>query len=101
MREIQMADGRRITLRYDANALASVEDVLGRPITAITEAAMGLRELRALVWAGSGGAYATVQEAGAAIPLDRLTEVAGAVGEAIASAFGDEGQTKKKAASAT
>lgn len=99
MIEIEMADGRRITLRYDANALADVEEALGRPVSSVTEGEMGIRELRALVWAGSGGAYASLQEAGAAIPLDRLGDVAEAVAGALAEAFGQ--RTKKKGASPT
>lgn len=92
-------------LRFDANALVALEEVLGRTIQEIipTEAdraarEVGFREMRALLWAGllHDDPQITLTEAGKLLDLDRMGDIMGKVNEAIAAAFPQpEGEPSK------
>ncbi len=78
-------------LKFDFNALADFEAEVGRPFSSIGEAA-GIREIRAMLWAGLRHKYpkVTVREAGDMIPKakgDNLSEQMEYVTQKILEAF--------------
>lgn len=83
-------------LRYDANALVAVEEVLGRPLQEIippdedrASRQVGFREMRVLLWAGllHEDPKLTLLQAGELLDLQRMTDIMAKVNEAIAAAF--------------
>ena len=43
---------KKRTLRYTLNALAEIEDVLGVPLSQMSELEMGVKTVRTMLWAG-------------------------------------------------
>lgn len=83
--------GKAIKLRFDFNAIADAEELLGRPVHRLFDKEqMGFREIRALLYAGSQGAFKSERDAGRAITMANMEEVAQAIGEALEIAFGAE-----------
>lgn len=78
-------------LRYDTNALAELEDVMGKPITQLTETTVGVKALRAMLWAGllHESPDLTIREAGELMDYADMKTIAEKVTEAIGLAFGD------------
>ena len=61
---ITLADGTTAGLRYDFNAFADIESETGKPFHELLGAGFGLSEIRLLVYAGTGGRFASAREAG-------------------------------------
>jgi hypothetical protein len=82
--------GKSIKLRYDFNALADAEEILGKPVHQVfQDGQTGLREIRTLLFVGSQGVFRTPREAGAVLTSPEiLQEVSEAIGEALSAAFG-------------
>lgn len=79
-------------LRIDTNALIRIEDVLGKSITELTTS-MGVKEMRAIVWAGLcwEAPELTLAEVGDLIDTTESFEyVANKVTEAMNLAFGSK-----------
>lgn len=78
------------TVKFDVNAIAELEDALGKPISQLNETNVGIREIRAMVWAGllHENPKLTLREVGEMIPPDRLKEIADKITKAFQSAFG-------------
>jgi hypothetical protein len=83
-------------LRFDANALVAVEEVLGRPLQEIippdegrASRQVGFREMRALLWAGllHEDPQLTLQQAGELLDLKQMNDIMAKVNEAITAAF--------------
>lgn len=90
--------GRQRTLRYDLNALAELEEATGTSLAELQSKTVGLRFLRALVWAGllHQEPDLTQREVGAWIDGENLQEVQDAAVKALTAAFsqaseGDQG----------
>lgn len=83
-------------LRFTTNAIAELEDVLGQPITKLDEESLGVKTLRALLWAGllHENRDLTIEEAGDLMDHANLEDIATKVMEALQLAFG--GNTKEK-----
>lgn len=94
-------NGRRRTLRYDLNALALLEEKLGRSISQLDDVEMGIRSIRALIWAGlqHDDPDLTEQDVGAWIGPGgvSITDAMMKVGEALKEAFGGENPTEATA----
>nr|BDD45775.1 hypothetical protein 4 [bacterium]BDD47214.1 hypothetical protein 7 [bacterium] len=97
--EIELDKTRQ--LKFDFNALAEMEDVLQKPITQMNGENIGLKELRALLYAGLKHEEPglTLDKAGQLIALDRVEKITEKVMEAFSLAFGDMNQAKNEQAS--
>lgn len=93
------------TIKFDMNALAEMEDALGRPVSQMTEMNVGMREMRAMVWAGllHENPKLTLADAGKLIELDRLEEITQQITAAFTNAFsgGSGGKNGKSGSSGT
>lgn len=95
MKHKQMIDievgGFSRRLRYDFNAIASLEEAINRPVSAIGEN-VGVRELRAMLWAGLLHELPrlTLAQAGDMISFDKMEYITGKIQEAFALAMGQE-----------
>lgn len=79
------------TLRYGINALAKIEDITGRPITALDLNRVGIKDLLVIVYAGlyHEDKDLTVEQVGNIIDeYSDINSVAEKVGEAFTLAFG-------------
>ena len=79
------------TLRYGINALAKIEDIIGRPIMGLDLEKLGIKELLAIVYAGlyHEDKTLTVEKVGDLIDdYSDLNEIADKLGEALTQAFG-------------
>ena len=79
------------TLRYGINALAKIEDIIGRPIMGLDLEKLGIKELLAIVYAGlyHEDKNLTVSKVGDLIDdYSDLNEIAEKLGEALTEAFG-------------
>ena len=79
------------TLRYGINALAKIEDITGRPITALDLNRVGIKDLLVFVYAGlyHEDKDLTVEQVGNIIDeYSDINSVAEKVGEAFTLAFG-------------
>ena len=79
------------TLRYGINALAKIEDIIGRPIMGLDLEKFGIKELLAIVYAGlyHEDKTLTVEKVGDLIDdYSNLNEIADKLGEALTQAFG-------------
>jgi hypothetical protein len=89
---VRLADGNEYRIRYDMNALADYEQATGKPITSIAEGQPGVREVRALLWAGLRHQFPrmAIEQAGRLIPNDAegLGDIAEACARAVAICFG-------------
>jgi hypothetical protein len=87
------AYGKRYVLKFSANALAELEAALGIPILAMADrfsaGNAGVRELRALLWAGlsEGQPGMTLLDAGRLIDEVGIREVIGETLAAFEAAF--------------
>jgi len=90
-------NGKARRLRYDLNALAEVEEKLGISIAQFADVPISIRTIRTLIWAGliHEDADITEKDVGAWIGPGGLsmTDAMGAVGKALAEAFGGENPT--------
>lgn len=79
------------TLRYGVNALAKIEDIIGKPLSALDLGKVGIKDLLAIVYAGlyHEDKNLTVEQVGDLIDEhSNLAEIAEKVGEALTLAFG-------------
>ena len=79
------------TLRYGINALAKIEDIIGRPIMGLDLEKLGIKELLAIVYAGlyHEDKNLTVSKVGDLIDdYSDLNEIAEKLGEALTEAVG-------------
>lgn len=79
------------TLRYGINALAKIEDLTGRPITALDLNSVGIKDLLVIVYAGlyHEDKALTLEKVGDLIDEhSNINEIAEKVGEAFTLAFG-------------
>ncbi|MGE5589200.1 MAG: GTA-gp10 family protein [Bacillota bacterium] len=91
------AGGQTHILRFTTNALVELEQTLGVPVSKLPERP-GIREIRAMVWAGLlHRGPMTLEQVGAVIDEAGLQEAAQAVGEAMRLAFGKPGADSKNA----
>lgn len=87
------AAGKRYQLRYGNNALAELEGLLLMPITQIgeqfTQGSMGVREMRAIFWAGLMMQHPELSlvDAGNLMDTVGLSQVAQLVTQAFSAAF--------------
>ena len=87
-------------LRYDFNAIISLEDALGVPISQwkdVINAQMGVRTLRTLVWAGllHEDETLTERDVGTMLDITKIDDISEKVLEAVELAF-SPGQKKKE-----
>ncbi|MBD1372497.1 hypothetical protein IC620_09020 [Hazenella sp. IB182357] len=93
--DIQLDKQRR--LKFTMNALSELEDVMGKPVTELGN--VGMKELRALLWAGliHQNPDLTLQEAGDLMDLENIEYIGEKVAEAMNLAFPkEEGKKGKK-----
>lgn len=89
------ADGKTYTLFFDMNSLADLEDAMGVKLPQIVErieaGEMGIKEVRALLWAGLLHEHEelTIREAGQLFTQGGMNQVIEAVVKAFTAAFGD------------
>ena len=86
------------TLRYGVNALARIEESIGKPIMGLDLEHLGIKELLAIVHAGlyHEDKSLTVEQVGNLIDdYSDITEVAEKLGEALTLAFG-KGDSESK-----
>lgn len=95
--------GRRRTLRYDLNALAEIERVLGIGIDQIGQISGQARTIRALVWAGLLHEEPSLTEAevGSWIYGPVLAQAIEAVNLALTEAFGPGNVQRAEASGGT
>ncbi|SFS75858.1 hypothetical protein [Marininema halotolerans] len=93
--DIQLDKKRR--LKFNMNALTELEDALGMPITGLSSQKVGMKELRAMLWAGllHEDADLTLKEAGDLMEMEKLHEISEKVTEAMTIAFPQQGKKKK------
>lgn len=84
-------------LRFDTNALAELEDALGQPVTAFDQGNVGIKTLRAMIWAGLLHELPdlTVREAGKLMDDGDLQEISSKLTEALELAFGSNNEKNK------
>lgn len=92
--DIELDKPRR--LKFDMNALAELEDVIGKPVSQLNQDTVGIKELRAMVWAGllHEEPKLTIKGAGDLIQLDRIKEITKKVTEALTIAFSSQSEEK-------
>lgn len=89
-------DGKKLNLKFDFNALADAEELLGKPIHRLMEqddegdVSFGIAELRVLLYVSAQGGLRSKKEAGAMMTPDNLGEIATAIMEALSAAFPDQ-----------
>ena len=79
------------TLRYGVNALAKIEDIIGKPLSSLDLAKVGIKDLLAIVYAGlyHEDKNLNIEQVGDLIDeYSNLTDIAEKVGEALTLAFG-------------
>ena len=89
-------------IKYTINALATLEDVLERPVTELGNN-VGVKELRALLWAGllHEDANLTLEQAGNLMDGIDIITLAEKIGEALNAALGGQKNTEKVVAVGT
>ena len=89
-------------IKYTINALATLEDILERPVTELGSN-VGVRELRALLWAGllHEDANLTLEQAGNLMDEIDITILTEKIGEALNAALGGQKNAEKVAAVGT
>lgn len=89
--------GKDRVLRYDVNAYAELETVLGKGLSEIgkqlRKGLTGAREIRALIWAGliHDEPSLTLQDVGRMLTMENFERVAQQAGEAISQSDGAPG----------
>lgn len=83
-------------LRYDFNAIASLEEAIDRPVSALGDN-VGVRELRAMLWAGLIHELPklTIIQAGDMISFEKMGYITEKIQEAFALAMGQNGDSEK------
>lgn len=83
--DIELDKKRR--LKFNMNALSELEDAMGKPVTQLNN--VGMKELRALLWAGliHENPNLTLQDAGNLIELENIEYIGEKVTEAMTLAF--------------
>ena len=87
------------TLRYGINALARIEDSIGKPIMGLDLEHLGMKELLAIVHAGlyHEDKTLTIEQVGDLIDdYSDINEVAEKLGEALTIAFGKPDKNPKQ-----
>ena len=87
------------TLRYGINALARIEDSIGKPIMGLDLEHLGMKELLAIVHAGlyHEDKTLTIEQVGDLIDdYSDINEVAEKLGEALTIAFGKPDKNTKQ-----
>lgn len=87
------------TLRYGINALARIEDSIGKPIMGLDLEHLGMKELLAIVHAGlyHEDKTLTIEQVGDLIDdYSDINEVAEKLGEALTLAFGKPDKNSKQ-----
>lgn len=98
---IVLADGKTHHIRFDYNALCALEDELKISIAeigAVLSGPVGLKQIRAILWAGLLHEDDTliVKDIGTLVDLDKMAELAEAIGNALNVAFGSKKADQKK-----
>jgi hypothetical protein len=85
-------------LRFTTNALAELEDMLGHPVTKMDQDNVGIKTLRAMLWAAllDESPDLTIQEAGCLMDQGDMQEISASVSEALELAFGNNDNAKNK-----
>lgn len=85
-------------LKFTTNALAELEDTLGQPVTQLNAETVGIKTLRAMLWAGllHESPDLSITEAGALMDDGDLSEVSTRLSEALELAFGSNDKSKNK-----
>lgn len=88
---------RKRRLKFNMNALSELEDVLGRPITQLSDQTIGMKELRALLWAGllHEDPDLSLQEVGALVEMENIQLISEKITEAMMLAFPQSDQKKR------
>lgn len=96
--EVEILLDQTRKLRYTTNALAELEDALGKPVTQLNQEETGIKTIRAMLWAGllHETPDLTINEAGELMNHTDLTTISEKVTEAITLAFGGENSKKNK-----
>lgn len=87
------------TLRYGINALAKVEDLTGKPITALDLNNVGIKDLLVIIYAGlyHDDKTLTLEKVGDLIDeYSDINAIAAKVGEAFTEAFGKDSAGKER-----
>ena len=84
-------------LRYTTNALAELEDVMGHPVTQLDGKKIGIKAMRALLWAGLLHEMPdlTLKEAGELMDYTDMQTISNKITEAIELAFGKSEKNKE------
>lgn len=79
---------KKRNLKFDLNAFAEIEDLLGVPMSRMSEIEMGMKTVRTLLWAGllHEDEALTVRQAGSLVTMENMEEVQKAIGEAFTAA---------------
>jgi hypothetical protein len=85
-------------LRFTTNALAELEDVLGHPVTKMDQDNVGIKTLRAMLWAGllHESPDLTIKEAGSLMDDGNMQEISSKLSEALELTFGKNDNAKNK-----
>lgn len=86
------------TIRYGINALAKVEDLIGKPITALDLNKVGIKDLLVIIFAGlyQDDKTLTIEKVGDLVDeFSDINEIAEKVGEAFTLAFGKSTEEKQ------
>ncbi|MFA4885450.1 MAG: hypothetical protein WC601_06720 [Desulfotomaculaceae bacterium] len=76
------------TLRYNLNALAELEDKIGVPLSALNNLSMGMKQIRAFLWAGLIHEDPDLDEktVGELVDVDTMDYISQKIGEAFQGA---------------
>lgn len=79
---------KKRTLRYTLNALAELEDVLGVPLSELEGVQMGMKQVRAFLWAGliHEDKELTLEQVGDMVDFENMKEVNDKITEAFKAA---------------
>lgn len=93
--DIELDKKRR--LKFNMNALSELEDVLGKPVTQLSDQSIGMKELRALLWAGllHEDPELTLHMAGELVEMENIQVISEKITEAMMLAF-PQGEPKNR-----
>lgn len=88
--KVDIGDGTK-KIRYTMNALIDFEDVTGKSVTEVGNNP-GMREIRALLWAGLRGAGSKwrIEDVGKHMHVDKIAYYGEACGRALSLALGSD-----------
>lgn len=80
--------GKKRNIRFTLNSLAEIEDSIGVPLSRLSEVELGVKTVRAMLWAGliHEDETLTEREVGNMVDFENLEEVQTKVSEAFAAA---------------